>query len=140
MYKSLVEKKTIFMSISGDLRFLAFCSQTVVCGFLPVAGNKPCSSSILCGFNMIFQGPESQNLPSGINSNVPNSVQDPRLHGNNPDPGHSPHPQHHASTRPLFYLHAPPPLPFFQYQWPMPFSYNPFAGFPGMGECCKTFR
>ncbi|KAG7221025.1 hypothetical protein INR49_031196 [Caranx melampygus] len=103
------------------------------CVFLPAAGNKPRSSSILCGFSMTLQGPESQNLHSGINSNAPGSGQDPRLHGNNQDLGPSPHPQHHASARPFFYLHAPPPLPFLQYQWPMPFSYNPFNGFPGMG-------
>nr|XP_057933591.1 uncharacterized protein LOC131132191 isoform X2 [Doryrhamphus excisus] len=45
------------------------------------------------------------------------------------DPGVTPH---GMSARPLFYVHAPPP-PFLHYQWPMPFSYNPFAAFPGMG-------
>ncbi|XP_034411947.1 uncharacterized protein buc2l [Cyclopterus lumpus] len=49
------------------------------------------------------------------------------------DPGPSSHPQHHVSARPVFYVHAPPPPPFLHYQWPMPFSYNPFVGFPGMG-------
>ncbi|KAJ4936523.1 hypothetical protein JOQ06_001113 [Pogonophryne albipinna] len=43
------------------------------------------------------------------------------------------HPQHHLPGRPVFYVHAPPPPPFHTCQWPMPFSYNPFAGFPGMG-------
>lgn len=34
----------------------------------------------------------------------------------------------------------PPPMPLcLQYQWPMHFSYNPFAGFPAMGECCNCF-
>ncbi|KAF3846874.1 hypothetical protein F7725_003952 [Dissostichus mawsoni] len=40
-----------------------------------------------------------------------------------------PHFQHHLPGRPVFYVHAPPPPPFHPCQWPMPFSYNPFAGF-----------
>ncbi|KAK5914564.1 hypothetical protein CgunFtcFv8_008997 [Champsocephalus gunnari] len=50
-------------------------------------------------------------------------------------PPQPPHPQHHHPRRPAFYVHAPPPPPppFHPSQWPMPFSYNPFAGFPGMG-------
>ncbi|KAL3054377.1 hypothetical protein OYC64_006662 [Pagothenia borchgrevinki] len=51
-------------------------------------------------------------------------------HGAPPHPQHPQHPQH---GRPVFYVHAPPPPPFHPCQWPMPFSYNPFAGFPGMG-------
>ncbi|XP_067426701.1 uncharacterized protein [Thunnus thynnus] len=53
--------------------------------------------------------------------------------GTNQNPGPSSHPQHHVSAQPVFYVHAPHPPPFLHYQWPMPFSYNPFAGFPGMG-------
>ncbi|XP_071348580.1 uncharacterized protein [Trachinotus anak] len=84
--------------------------------------------------NMTLQGPNSGSLHSGTNSSVSNSgQQDSRLHSNSQDPGPSSHPQHHVSARPVFYVHAPPPLPFLHYQWPMPFSYNPFAGFPGMG-------
>ncbi|XP_041660236.1 uncharacterized protein LOC121520719 [Cheilinus undulatus] len=45
-------------------------------------------------------------------------------------PGQEPGPQ---QPRPVFYVPVPPPPPFLHYQWPMPFSYNPFAGFPGMG-------
>ncbi|XP_068557633.1 serine-rich adhesin for platelets-like isoform X2 [Cebidichthys violaceus] len=59
--------------------------------------------------------------------------QDPGLHGTSRDPGLSSHPQHHVPARPFFYVHAQPPPPFLHYQWPMPYSYNPFAGFPGMG-------
>ncbi|KAI9531582.1 hypothetical protein NQZ68_039563, partial [Dissostichus eleginoides] len=80
------------------------------------------------------------------NSGGPSSDQhDPGLytpcqdHGAPPQPPHPhfqhpqpPHFQHHLPGRPVFYIHAPPPPPFHPYQWPMPFSYNPFAGFPGM--------
>ncbi|KAM9790889.1 uncharacterized protein ACBT44_019270 isoform 1-T3 [Syngnathus typhle] len=43
------------------------------------------------------------------------------------DPGSTHHP------RPVFYVPAPPPPQFLHYQWPMPFPYNPIAGFSGMG-------
>ncbi|XP_039998634.1 uncharacterized protein LOC120798457 isoform X2 [Xiphias gladius] len=82
---------------------------------------------------MTLPGPNGGNVQCGANS-VPNSgPQDPGLHSNSQEPGPSSHPLHHYSTRPVFYIHAPPPPPFLHYQWPMPFSYNPFAGFPGMG-------
>ncbi|KAJ4931873.1 hypothetical protein JOQ06_010311 [Pogonophryne albipinna] len=74
------------------------------------------------------------------NSGGPSSDQhDPGLYtpcqgpGAPPHPLQHPHPQHHLPGRPVFYIHAPPPPPFHPSQWPMPFSYNPFAGFPGMG-------
>nr|XP_033944513.1 uncharacterized protein LOC117450705 isoform X4 [Pseudochaenichthys georgianus] len=71
------------------------------------------------------------------NGDVPSSDQHhPGLYTPCQDPGappHHPHPQHHLPGRPVFYVHAPPPPPFHPSQWPMPFSYNPFAGFPGMG-------
>lgn len=73
-------------------------------------------------------GPNGGNLHSHPNSGVPNPGQQ--------DPGLLSHPQHHGSARPVFYVPAPPPPPFLHYQWPMPFSYNPFVGFPGMGESC----
>ncbi|XP_073346541.1 uncharacterized protein [Pagrus major] len=77
-------------------------------------------------------GPNVGNLPS--HSGLPNpGQQDPGLNGTSQDPGPPFHPQHHAPVRPVFYVPAPPPPPFLQYQWPMPFPYNPFAGFPGMG-------
>nr|XP_019960830.1 PREDICTED: uncharacterized protein LOC109640988 [Paralichthys olivaceus] len=70
---------------------------------------------------MTLPGPNGGNLHPGANSAVPNcGPQDPGLHTN-------------VSARPVFYVHAPPPPPFLHYQWPMPFSYNPFTGFPGMG-------
>ncbi|XP_035526017.1 uncharacterized protein buc2l [Morone saxatilis] len=79
-------------------------------------------------------GPDVGNLHSCPNSYVPNSgQQDPGMHGISQDPGHSSYPQHNVSARPFFYVPAPPPPPFLQYQWPMPFSYNPLAGFSGMG-------
>ncbi|XP_019739335.1 uncharacterized protein LOC109524142 isoform X2 [Hippocampus comes] len=55
---------------------------------------------------------------------------DPGLQGPSQDPGSTAHPQ--MSTRAVFYVPAPPPPPFLHYQWPVPFSYNPFSGFPGM--------
>ncbi|XP_061642060.1 uncharacterized protein LOC133484027 isoform X2 [Phyllopteryx taeniolatus] len=65
-------------------------------------------------------------------SGVPNTGQkDPGPQGASQDPGPAPLP--HMSTRPVFYVPTPPPPPFLHYQWPMPFPYNPFAGFPGMG-------
>ncbi|KAJ4931865.1 hypothetical protein JOQ06_010303 [Pogonophryne albipinna] len=74
------------------------------------------------------------------NSGGPSSDQhDPGLYtpcqgpGAPPHPLQHPHPQHHLPGRPVFYIHAPPPPPFHPSQYPMPFSYNPFAGFPGMG-------
>ncbi|CAK6964877.1 uncharacterized protein LOC121885001 isoform X1 [Scomber scombrus] len=53
--------------------------------------------------------------------------------GSTQNPAPSSHPQHHVPAQPVFYVHAQHPPPFFHYQWPMPFSYNPFTGFPGMG-------
>ncbi|KAM3603664.1 uncharacterized protein V6R79_000277 [Siganus canaliculatus] len=80
------------------------------------------------------QGPPNGNPYP--NSNGPNSgPQDPRLNATHHDPGLSGL-QHHVPTRPVFYVPGPPPPPpppFLQYQWPMPFPYNPFSGFPGMG-------
>ncbi|KAK5885491.1 hypothetical protein CesoFtcFv8_019195 [Champsocephalus esox] len=65
------------------------------------------------------------------NGDVPSSDQHhPGLYTPCQDPGA---PSHHLPGRPVFYVHAPPPPPFHPSQWPMPFSYNPFAGFPGMG-------
>ncbi|KAK5914562.1 hypothetical protein CgunFtcFv8_008995 [Champsocephalus gunnari] len=61
------------------------------------------------------------------------ACQDPGAPPHHPHPHPHPHPQHHLPGRPVFYVHAPPPPPFHPSQWPMPFSYNPFAGFPGMG-------
>ncbi|XP_029309626.1 uncharacterized protein LOC115022691 isoform X2 [Cottoperca gobio] len=78
--------------------------------------------------------PNGVNLHTHANNGGPTSEQqEPGLHCASQDPGLSSHPQHHFPARPFFYVHAPPPPPFFHYQWPMPFSYNPFAGFPGMG-------
>ncbi|XP_008431758.1 transcription factor SFL2-like [Poecilia reticulata] len=59
--------------------------------------------------------------------------QDPGPHSAVQDPGFSPHAQHPIFARPVFYIPAPPPPPLLQYQWPIPFSYNPFPGFPSMG-------
>ncbi|XP_045907115.1 uncharacterized protein LOC123971993 isoform X2 [Micropterus dolomieu] len=72
-------------------------------------------------------GPNGGNIHTRPSSGITNSGQQ--------DPGPPFHPQHHMSARPVFYIPAPapPPPPFLHYQWPMPFSYNPFAGFPGMG-------
>ncbi|AWP04690.1 Hypothetical protein SMAX5B_001294 [Scophthalmus maximus] len=90
---------------------------------------------------MTLPGPNRVNLPSGTNTAVPNSgLRDPRLHGHNQDQGPSSHYQHPVSARPVYYVQAPPPPPFLQYQWPMPISYNPFSGFPGMvSDSCLIF-
>ncbi len=80
-------------------------------------------------------GPAGGNIYSRPHSGLPNTgQQDPGLHSTNQGPGPSFHPQHPVSARPVFYVPAPPPPPLLPYQWPMPFSYNPFAGFPGMGK------
>ncbi|XP_051943701.1 serine/arginine repetitive matrix protein 2-like isoform X2 [Hippocampus zosterae] len=55
---------------------------------------------------------------------------DPGPQGPSQDPASMAHPQ--MPTRAVFYVPAPPPPPFLHYQWPVPFSYNPFPGFPGM--------
>lgn len=69
------------------------------------------------------------------NSGMASSMQqDPGQHSTAQDPGFPPHPQHPIFARPVVYIHAPPPPPLLHYQWPMPFSYNPFAGFPSMGK------
>lgn len=75
------------------------------------------------------------------NGSVPNSgQQDSGLQSSSQDTGPSSHPQQHLSSRPIFYVPAPPPAPpFLQYQWPMSFYYNPFAGVPGMGEYFSCF-
>ncbi|KAA8585684.1 hypothetical protein FQN60_004378 [Etheostoma spectabile] len=84
------------------------------------------------------QGPIAGSLHT--NSRGPTCEQQaPGLHGISQDPGASFHPQPPVFVRPFFYVHAPPPPqpppppPFLHYQWPMPFPYNPFAAFPGMG-------
>ena len=55
-----------------------------------------------------------------------------------PGPPCTSHPHTHIPPHPFMYIPPhpqPPPMPpFLQYQWPMPFSYNPFTGFPAMGE------
>ncbi|XP_028272399.1 uncharacterized protein LOC114442798 [Parambassis ranga] len=82
-----------------------------------------------------YQVPNAENLQHGPNTGAVNSGQDPGMYGTSHEPGSSFRPQHPLFTRPVFAVHAPPPPPppFFHYQWPMPFPYNPFAGFPGMG-------
>ncbi|XP_049603165.1 uncharacterized protein [Syngnathus scovelli] len=53
------------------------------------------------------------------------------------DPGSTHHPN--LSTRPVFYVPAPPPPQFLHYQWPIPFPYNPIAGFSGYGMVMPPF-
>ncbi|XP_034558303.1 histone acetyltransferase KAT6A-like [Notolabrus celidotus] len=73
-------------------------------------------------------GPNPESLPSYNHSRVPNpGMQDPGLQGLGPDLGP------HVPARPFMCVPVPPPPPFLHYQWPMPFPYNPFTGFPGMG-------
>ncbi|KAL6104762.1 uncharacterized protein ACO6RY_14416 [Pungitius sinensis] len=79
-------------------------------------------------------GPIGGNLQTCINSGGPTShPQGPGLHSTSQDPGLPSYLQHPMAARPVFYVHGPPPPHFLHCQWPMPFSYNPFAGFPGMG-------
>lgn len=59
---------------------------------------------------------------------------EPGLQSSAPHPGPSALPQHGVPPRPVFYMSAPPPPPLLPYQWPLPFSYNSFPGFPGMGR------
>ncbi|XP_021165611.2 uncharacterized protein LOC105916748 [Fundulus heteroclitus] len=68
------------------------------------------------------------------NGGMASSVQqDPSPHGAAQDPGFRSLFQHPIFGRPVMYFHPPPPPPLLHYQWPTPFSYNPFAGFPSMG-------
>lgn len=82
-----------------------------------------------------YPGSNNGNLHSCPNSSAINSDQrDPNVQSGSQFPGPSSHPQNHVPSRPVFYVPAPPPPPFLHYQWPLPFSYNPFTGFPGIGE------
>ncbi|KAM9719825.1 uncharacterized protein ACNS7B_020479 [Menidia menidia] len=69
----------------------------------------------------------------------PPRQQEPGPPGSGQEPGPPPSSSSSSSSshplfaRPVFYVQAPPPPPFLQYQWPLPFSYSPFGGFPGMG-------
>ncbi|KAM8850884.1 uncharacterized protein AB9W97_021864 [Spinachia spinachia] len=85
--------------------------------------NRPTHPGAICG-----------TLQACINGGGPTShPQGPGLHSTSQDLGPPSYLQHPMSARPVFYVHGPPPPHFLHYQWPMPFSYNPFAGFPGMG-------
>lgn len=85
-------------------------------------------------------GPNGGNLHSCPNGSAayPGN-QDPRLQSTTQEPGPSAHQPPNVSARPVLYVPAPPPPPFLQYQWPMPFSYNPFTGFPGVGESFSIY-
>ncbi|XP_054889464.1 uncharacterized protein LOC129362134 [Poeciliopsis prolifica] len=74
--------------------------------------------------------PDGRNPSSGVASFA---QQDPGLHSAAQDLGFPPHAQQPVFARPVFYIPAPSPPPLLQYQWPIPFSYNPFPGFPSMG-------
>ncbi|XP_024128927.1 uncharacterized protein LOC112147057 isoform X2 [Oryzias melastigma] len=79
------------------------------------------------------QGPVAGSPASCIN-NEPSSAQPaPGPHSAVHEPGSLSHPQPPVFVRPLVYVHAPPPPPFLQYQWPMSSFYNPFGGIPGYG-------
>ncbi|KAF7654317.1 hypothetical protein LDENG_00071460 [Lucifuga dentata] len=80
-------------------------------------------------------GPDNRTPPTqdGAMAGAANPVQpDSGPHGSGQD-GATAYAQHYVPARPLLYLHAPHPPPFFPYQWPVPFHYHPFTGFPGMG-------
>lgn len=86
-------------------------------------------------------GPSGGNLhscPNGSTAAYPGN-QDPRLQSAAQESGPSAQPPPNVSARPVFYVPAPPPPPFLPYQWPMPFSYNPFTGFPGIGESFSIY-
>lgn len=73
-------------------------------------------------------GPNDGNLHSCPNNSAPNcGQQDLGAQMTSQDTGPSSHPQQQFSTRPVFYVPAPPPPPFLPFQWPMPFPYNPFG-------------
>ncbi|XP_035851549.1 uncharacterized protein LOC116066492 isoform X2 [Sander lucioperca] len=80
---------------------------------------------------LVNSGSNGRNLFTHVGGGPTSVQQDPGLYGTSQDPGPSFHPQHHISARPV--LHALPPPHFLHCQWPMPFSYSPFGGFPGMG-------
>ncbi|XP_029686269.1 uncharacterized protein isoform X2 [Takifugu rubripes] len=83
-------------------------------------------------------GPNGGNLHSCPNSAPNCGQQDLGAPMTSQDTGPSSHPQQHFSTRPVFYVPAPPPPPFLPFQWPMPFPYNPF-GVSGYGMVIPPF-
>lgn len=81
------------------------------------------------------EGQNGVNPNTRVNHDMANAAhQDPGLHSTSHDPGSLAYPQHPIFARPVFYVNGPPLPPIQHYQWPMPLSYNPFAGFLGMGK------
>ncbi|RVE61417.1 hypothetical protein OJAV_G00170480 [Oryzias javanicus] len=79
------------------------------------------------------QGPIAGSSASCTNSESSSAQPAPGPHSAVHEPGSLSHPQPSVFVRPLVYVHAPPPPPFLQYQWPMSSFYNPFGGIPGYG-------
>ncbi|XP_023190895.1 uncharacterized protein LOC111608834 [Xiphophorus maculatus] len=74
--------------------------------------------------------PDGRNPSSGVASLA---QQDPGPQSAAQDLGFPPHAQHPIFAHPVLYIPAPLPPPLLQYQWLIPFSYNPSAHFPSMG-------
>ncbi|XP_024858238.1 uncharacterized protein LOC108250181 [Kryptolebias marmoratus] len=69
--------------------------------------------------------------PGSHSSGLTSSVQpDLGPHSIGQDLGFSSHLHQPVFVPPTLYTHAPPPPPFLHYQWPMPFSFTPFSGYP----------
>lgn len=78
-------------------------------------------------------GPRGPNLPHGAQQ----AHQGPHQSGSGPSAAPRPEEQHH---KPFFYVQPSQSyLPMQGLQWPvpvpMPMSYSPYYGFPGLGKC-----
>ena len=127
----------VFAAYINPRSFIASAMATNRCANRPPKSSQP-------GLNRGTPNPQSNTAPG-----APNPTQQGPQHvypgmytsqDYQPGPPCTPHP--HFPPHPFMYMPPathphpqPPPMPpFHQYQWPMPYSYNPFSGFPGMGE------
>ncbi|XP_029914864.1 uncharacterized protein LOC115364431 [Myripristis murdjan] len=73
--------------------------------------------------------------PSHPQTNRRNPAGTSAVNSGQQGPGLSAHPQPFIplQPQPVYYVPPAPPPSLLHYQWPGPFQYNPFTGFPGMG-------
>ncbi|XP_013875838.1 uncharacterized protein LOC106525977 [Austrofundulus limnaeus] len=90
-------------------------------------GRPPAAYSRPVGGN---PGPHSSGLTSSVQPDL-------GPHCSGLDPGFSAHLHQPVFVPPAVYTHAPPP-PFLHYQWPTPFPFPPFPGYPGFGMVLPT--
>ena len=129
----------VFAAYINPRSFIASAMATNRCANRPPQSSQP-------GLNRGTPNPQSNTAPGAPNPTQqgPQHVY-PGMYTSQdypPGPPCTPHPHPHFPPHPFMYMPPathphpqPPPMPpFHQYQWPMPYSYNPFSGFPGMGE------